>query len=98
MKSNYQLLKLWLLAAVPLTKDAIHVYIGFLCLIAALIVLRRRLTSFQALIPGLLISLIMEVFDLRDGYGWAASVHDLINTNLMPLVLVTLARLQTFNL
>ena len=39
----------------------------------------------------------MEVFDLRDGYGWAASVHDLINTNLMPFVLVTLARLQTFN-
>jgi hypothetical protein len=98
MKSNYQLLKLWLLAAVPLTKDAIHVYIGFLCLLAALIVLRRRLTSYQALIPGLLISLIMEVFDLRDGYGWTASLHDLVNTNLMPFVLVTLARLQTFNI
>jgi len=97
MKSNYQLLKLWLLAALPLTKDAIHVYIGFLCLLGALIVLRRRLTSYQALLPGLLISVTMEVFDLRDGYGWTASVHDLINTNLMPFVLVTLARLQTFN-
>jgi hypothetical protein len=98
MKSNYQLFKLWFLAAVPLTKDAIHVYIGFLCLLAALIILRRRLTSYQALIPGLLVSIAMEVFDLRDGYGWTASVHDLVNTNLMPLVLVTLARLQTFNL
>ena len=97
MKSNYQLLKLWLLAALPLTKDAIHVYIGFLCLLVALLVFRRRLSSYQALIPGLLVSLVMEIFDLRDGYNWAASVKDLINTNLMPFVLVTLARLQTFN-
>lgn len=97
MKSNYQLLKLWLLAALPLTKDAIHVYIGFLCLLVALIVFRRRLTSYWALVPGLAVSLTMEVFDLRDGYNWAASIKDLINTNLMPFVLVTLARLQTFN-
>ncbi len=97
MKSNYQLLKLWLLAAVPLTKDAIHIYIGFLCLLVALIVFRRRLTSYWALVPGLLVSVTMEIFDLRDGYGWTASVKDLINTNLMPFVLVTLARLQTFN-
>jgi len=97
MKSNYQLLKLWLLAALPLTKDAIHVYIGFLCLLVALIVFRRRLTSYWALVPGLVVSVTMEIFDLRDGYGWTASVHDLVNTNLMPFVLVTLARLQTFN-
>ena len=97
MKSNYQLLKLWLLAALPLTKDAIHVYIGFLCLLVALIVLRRRLTSYWTLLPGLVVSVTMEIFDLRDGYGWTASIHDLINTNLMPFVLVTLARLQTFN-
>ena len=97
MKSNYQLLKLWLLAALPLTKDAIHVYIGFLCLLVALILLRRRLTSYWALLPGLVVSVTMEIFDLRDGYGWTASIHDLINTNLMPFVLVTLARLQTFN-
>ena len=97
MKSNYQLLKLWILAVLPLTKDAIHVYIGFLCLLTALIVFRRRLTSYWALVPGLLVSVTMEVFDLRDGYGVAASVHDLINTNLLPFVLVTLAKLQTFN-
>jgi hypothetical protein len=96
MSSNYQLFKLWWLAVLPLTKDAIHVYIGFLCLLIALVVLRRRLTSFWALAPGLLVSVIMEVLDLRDGYGWAESFKDLVNTNLMPLVLVTLARLRTF--
>jgi hypothetical protein len=26
-----------------------------------------------------------------------ASVHDIINTNLLPFVIVTLARLQAFN-
>jgi hypothetical protein len=97
MRSGYQLFKLWILAALPLTKDAIHIYIGFLSLLVALIVFRRRLTSYQALVPGLLVSILMEVFDLRDGYDWAASVKDLVNTNLMPFVLVTLARLQTFN-
>ena len=97
MRSNYQVFKLWWLAVLPLTKDAIHVYIGFLCLMIALVVLRRRLTSYWALVPGLLVSVTMEIFDLRDGYDWAASVHDLINTNLMPFVLVTLAKLQTFN-
>jgi hypothetical protein len=97
MRSGYELFKLWILAALPLTKDAIHVYIGFLCLLVALIVFRRRLTSYQALLPGLIVSIAMEIFDLRDGYDWASSIKDLINTNLMPFVLVTLARLQTFN-
>ncbi|HEY0512141.1 MAG TPA: hypothetical protein VGH73_09570 [Thermoanaerobaculia bacterium] len=97
MRSDYQIFKLWVLAVIPLTKDAIHVYVGFVGLLVALIVFRRRLSSYQALIPGFLVSLLMEVFDLRDGYSVAASVHDIVNTNLMPLVLVTLARLQTFN-
>jgi hypothetical protein len=97
MRSTYQLFKLWWLAVLPLTKDAIHIYIGFVLLLIALIVFRRRLSSYQALIPGLLVSLAMEVFDIRDGYSLGASVHDIINTNLLPFVLVTLARLQIFN-
>ena len=97
MKSYYQLFKLWWLAVLPLTKDAIHIYIGFVGLLIGLLVFRRRLSSYQALIPGFLVSLILEVFDLRDGYSVGASVHDIINTNRMPFLLVTLARLQTFN-
>lgn len=97
MRSGYQIFKLWWLAVLPLTKDAIHVYIGFLCLLISLIVLRRRLTSYWAAVPGLLVSVGMEILDLRDGYGWIASAKDLVNTNLIPFVLVTLARLRTFN-
>ncbi|HYO16077.1 MAG TPA: hypothetical protein VE685_22995 [Thermoanaerobaculia bacterium] len=97
MRSDYQIFKLWWLAVLPLTKDAIHVYIGFLCLLIALIVFRRRLTSYWAVVPGLVVSVLMEILDLRDGYDWVASAKDLVNTNLIPVVLVTLARLRTFN-
>jgi len=92
MKSGYQLFKLWWVSVLPLAKDAIHVYIGFLCLVFALVVLRRRLTSLWALLPGILLSLVMEYFDLRDGFGWQESVKDIINTNLIPLLLILLAR------
>lgn len=94
MQSNYQLFKLWWMTILPLSKDAIHVYIGFLCLLIALILLRRRVTSWWAIVPGLAVSLTMEVFDLRDGYGWAESAKDLVNTNLIPVLLVLLARWQ----
>jgi hypothetical protein len=97
VQSNYQIFKLGWLAVLPLTKDAIHIYIGFLCLLVALILFRRSLSSYTALIPGLVVSLAMEVFDLRDGYDWLASLKDVINTNLMPFVLVLLARWKTFN-
>lgn len=97
MQSNYQVFKLGWLAVLPLTKDAIHIYIGFLCFLVALILFRRRLTSFWALLPGVLVSLLLEYFDLRDGAGWLASVKDVVNTNLIPLVLVLLARWRTIN-
>ena len=97
MKSDYQIFKLWWVSVLPLTKDAIHIYIGFLCLLVALILFRRSLTSYAALIPGLVVSLAMEVLDLRDGYDWLASLKDVVNTNLIPFVLVLLARWKTFN-
>jgi hypothetical protein len=92
MQADYQDFKLLWLSVLPITKDAIHIYIGFLALLVALIVFRRRITSYWALAPGLVLSLAMEVFDLRDGFGWGASLKDLVNTNLIPLLLVQLAR------
>jgi len=98
LKSDYQLFKLWWVSVLPLTKDAIHIYVGFLCLLGSLIVWRRKLSSWWALLPGFLLSLLMEYFDLRDGFGWPASLHDVVNTNLLPLVLVLLARWEVLRL
>jgi hypothetical protein len=96
--SAYQLLKLRFLAVVPLAKDAVHIYIGFACFVLAVTVLRIRPASFNAVLPGLVVSLLMEVPDLRDGLvstghlRWAASLKDVVNTNLIPLLLVALFR------
>ena len=96
--SAYQRLKLVVLSLLPLTKDAIHVYIGCGCLLAAAALLRWPLSSFRVLVPGLVLSLAMEAADLRDGlrqdhrFNGAASVHDLVNTNLVPFTIVLLAR------
>jgi hypothetical protein len=92
MPSAYQDFKLLWLTVLPLTKDAIHIYIGFLALLVSLILLRLRITSYAALLPGLVVSLAMEVFDLRDGFSWVESAKDLINTNLIPFLLVQIAR------
>ena len=97
--SEYQLLKLRVLDVVPLAKDAAHIYIGFACLLLAVIVLRIPLRSAKALVPGLVATVVMESFDLRDnrrdglGFQWAASFRDVVNTNLIPVVLVLVARL-----
>ena len=92
MPSDYQDFKLLWLSVLPLSKDAIHVYIGFLAFLVSLILLRLRITSYAALLLGLAVSLAMEVFDLRDGFSWGESVKDLVNTNLIPFVLVQIAR------
>jgi hypothetical protein len=101
--STYQRIKLVVLSLLPLTKDAVHVYLGCACLLAAAAVLRWPLSSFRVLLPGLVLSLAMEAVDLRDGLredrlNLAASVHDLINTNLLPLAIVWLARRRRLQL
>lgn len=96
--SSYQHLKLWLLPQVGLSKDAIHIYIGVACLLVSVLVLRLPLSSWKALVLGLVAALIMESLDLRDDltcfghFRWAASRKDLVNTNLIPLLIVLLAK------
>jgi hypothetical protein len=95
--SLYQRFKLIVLSVVPLSKDAVHVYVGCACLLAVAAVLRWPLSAFKTLLPGLVLSLLMEAADLRDELKerrlrWRDSVHDIVNTNLVPVVIVTLAR------
>jgi hypothetical protein len=98
--STYQSVKLRVLSILPLAKDAIHVYIGFGCYAATLLLFRLPMGSGRALIPGFLVSLGMEYFDLRDNlraHGrllWADSLKDIANTNLIPLAAVVVARLR----
>jgi len=96
--SSYQLFKLHFLSIVPLAKDAVHIYVGVLALLVATALLRLPVRSYRALLPGLVLSLLMEALDLRDdlswlGYlRWDASLKDVVNTNVLPLLIVVLAR------
>lgn len=81
-----------------LSKDAIHIYVGVVCLLVSVLVFRLPLSSWKALILGLIVAVIMESLDLRDDlasfghFRWAASLKDLVNTNLIPLLIVLLAK------
>ena len=96
--SPIQTFKLAIVDAVGLSKDAIHIYIGIACLLLSVLVGRRRLGSIGALVPGLIVSIVLEVIDLTDDYLhrglliWGPSVKDIVNTNLIPAVFTLVVR------
>ena len=95
--SKYDHFKNLIISVLHLSKDATHIYIGFFSLLAVVVFLRKPLTSAVVLLPGLIISCGIEVLDLLVDYfalkpiRWGASLHDLVNTNLIPVLLVALA-------
>src|ERR1041384_3873435 len=100
MHSPYQQLKGQILGAVGLSKDAIHIYIGLGCFLISILVLRFSPTQYRSLILGFLFSLGMEALDLRDNVRYQettralASLHDLVNTNLLAYLTVVALRLR----
>jgi len=100
MRSPYQQLKGQILAVVGLSKDAVHLYIGLGCFLLSILVLRFSPTQYRSLILGLVVSLGMEALDLRDNVRYRettralASLHDLVNTNLLAYLIVVALRLR----
>ena len=100
MRSDYQLLKRQILEVLPLSKDAIHIYIGVACLGVSIFVLRMAPSAWRALLLGVAASLVMEGLDLRDNVHYPMTVRviegarDLINTNLSPFLFVFVTRLR----
>lgn len=100
MRSEYQLLKRQILEVLPLSKDAIHIYIGVACLLISIFALRLAPSAWRALLLGFAASLVMEGFDLRDNVHYPTTVRiveaarDLINTNLAPFLFVMVTRLR----
>jgi hypothetical protein len=94
--SFYQGVKPVILELFGLSKDAIHIHLGFLVFVGAAAVSRRR--GWRLLLPVLLFALALEALDLRDDLAtlgfprWGASLHDVINTLWIPGILVVLMR------
>ena len=96
--SLYQYIKGIILNTTQLPADTIHVYIGVFCLLMAAWAYKKKLPAYKLLLPGILVSIGMEVFDLWDFYRAfgdfriMASLYDLVNTNLLPVIIVVLTR------
>ena len=100
MRSEYQLLKRQILEVLPVSKDAVHMYIGVGCLVVSIFAFRMAPAAWRALLLGLVVSLVMEGLDLRDNVRYPPTVraveaiHDLVNTNLTPFLFVLTLRLR----
>src|SRR5688572_29291369 len=100
MRSEYQLLKRQILEVLPVSKDAVHMYIGIACLLVSIFALRQPPAAWRSLLLGPLASLVMEALDLRDNVRYpptvraVEAVHDLVNTNLAPFLFVLTMRLR----
>jgi hypothetical protein len=100
MRSPYQQFKNQVLTTVDVSKDSVHIYIGIGCFLISILVFRFAPTAYRTLLLGLVVSLVMEALDLRDNFRYRettralASVHDLLNTNLLPYLVVVGLRLR----
>ena len=96
--SAVQAIKLAIVTATGLSKDALHIYIGLTVLLITAAVLQKPLRSTIPWLAVFTLAVAGELVDMRDdiaslGYWrWGASLHDAINTLFWPTVLLWLAR------
>nr|WP_218878691.1 hypothetical protein [Pseudomonas flavescens] len=90
--STAQSIKLAIVSAAGLSKDALHIYVG-MAVYLALVAVTRRLRPYIAWLGVFIIACAGEWVDRRDdieslGYWrWQASVHDIVNTLFWPTAL-----------
>ena len=93
-------MKIHVLNAVDLSRDAMHIYVGMAVLLLFVVIFQKGRFSLISLIPVFVVAIIMEVFDLYDdsrtfGYlRWDASLHDVVNTVFWPVILVFVAKFK----
>lgn len=81
------------------SKDALHLYLAFIIQVAAALIVRRPLSSLVPWFAVLALELVNETLDLlleKEPYihPWQikGSIHDVVNTMLLPTALMLLAR------
>jgi hypothetical protein len=96
--SFVQSLKLDIIAATGLSKDALHVYLGLIVWLLTAALWRKSITAWKPWLVVLVVACGIEAFDafhdwIDVGY-WrvGASIHDVLNTMFWPTVLTLLAR------
>ena len=98
--STVQSIKLAIISATDLSKDALHIYAGLALLLGACGLFKKPLSSVACWLIVLIFACTNELFDMRDditslGYWrWQASLHDVVNTLFWP---TALSLLHSFN-
>lgn len=93
-----QSLKLLVIQATGLSRDALHVYLGMLVFLLSAAILRKRIGSPAPWVAATVAACALEALDARDDmqlFGhWriGASAHDIVNTMFWPTVLFLIAR------
>lgn len=96
--TTVQSIKLAIMVATDLSRDALHVYAGLTAFLVASIVFKRPLRSLVPLSAAIAVAVFVELLDLRDDLAtfghWrvTASLHDIANTVFWPFILFAFAR------
>jgi hypothetical protein len=96
--STVQALKLAIVSATGLDKDALHIYVGLVVFFTVAALFKRPLRSQVPWLVVLAVAIVGEFFDMRDDiaslghWRWKASLHDIVNTQFWPAVIMLLAR------
>jgi hypothetical protein len=98
--SAIQSMKLAIVSATGLSKDALHVYVGLAVFVVVALLSKSARSSWRSLVAVLVVAICGELLDMADDlmslghWRWHASVHDVVNTCFWPAVLSVLARLR----
>ena len=90
--STAQAIKLAIISATGLSRDALHIYFG-MAVFVVLTAMNKRLRPYLAWLCVLAMACLVELVDWHDdlhSYGywrWRGSVHDILNTLCWPSVL-----------
>jgi hypothetical protein len=91
----YQNFKVVITTFFYLSRDAIHVHLGFAMMVLTLVITKRKMNDPKILIPGFILSVVMEILDMSNDLSRSKVypleyLHDLVNTNFIPICLVVL--------
>jgi len=95
---SLQDVKMWLVETLHLAKDALHIYVALIVFFGACLLFRWKASQWKPWLCVLAAALVGEVWDLTDTYltqelfDFEASVKDILNTMLVPTLLMVLAR------
>jgi hypothetical protein len=97
--SAFQHGKFVVMSLTGLAKDALHIYVALIVFFGSCVLFRWKARDWKPWLLVLLAALAGEVMDLRDqaefyhvAFKWGESVKDIVNTLMVPTMILLAAR------